>query len=231
MLPDFVCIGAQKTGTTWLYHMLRQHPGVFLPATKELNFFYRDLPLERYEEYFPPAAAQRLRGDISPNYMVLPEVAERMYAAVPDARLICILREPVARAKSQYQMAVKLGNIPAHISFIEAFRANLQYLRERGCYTDLLARFERYYPPERIHILLYDDLLADPAAFLRDVLSYLGLGQGALPPDHASKVGAGENLELSSQDDAEVRAFYAAAVMQLERHLDRSLPAWRGPRP
>jgi hypothetical protein len=227
MLPNFVCIGAQKTGTTWLYNMLRQHPQVFLPAIKELNFFYRDLPQERYEAHFPAASAQRLRGDISPNYMVLPGVAERMHAVVPGARLICILREPLARAKSQYQMAVKLGNIPADMSFIEAFRANLQYLRERGCYADLLARFEHYYPPERMRVLLYDDLLADPAAFLRDVLSYLGLVQEALPPDHAGKVGAGGDLDLSPEEDAEVRAFYAPTVTQLERHLDRLLSAWR----
>jgi hypothetical protein len=228
VLPNFVCIGAQKTGTTWLYGRLRQHPQVFLPETKELNFFYRDLPVSWYEAHFRQASPGKICGDISPNYMALPGVAERMHALLPDALLLCILREPLARAKSQYQMATKLGNIPPDVPFIEAFRRNLQYLRDRGSYVHLLERFTRYYPAgNQLLILLYDDLQVDPAGFLRKIFAYLGVDQGFLPPDYAVPGEQGERLILPEDQEAEVSDFYAPHVQALENYLGRPLPDWK----
>ncbi|HLW74171.1 MAG TPA: sulfotransferase [Gammaproteobacteria bacterium] len=227
MLPNFVCIGAQKTGTTWLYRQLIQHPHVFLPATKELNFFYRDLSPREYEAHFARAGTALARGDISPNYMVLPGVAERMHAMLPDAKLICILREPLSRARSQFPMAVKLGNIPADMTFIQAFRADLQYLRERGQYLDLLTRFTRFYASEQIMILLYDDLLADPTGFLRQVSSFIGVDRDFVPAGAAERIEAGDSqLHLSDEDITEVRAFYAPHIAALSQYLGRSLQHW-----
>jgi len=231
LLPTFVCIGAQKAATTWLYGQLRQHPEVFLPRVKELNYFYRDLPLERYQDHYRSATPRHARGDISPNYMVLPGVAERMRHTVPAARLICILREPVARAKSQYRMAVGLGNIPSDVPFIAAFRDNLQYIRERGCYLELLERFTQLYCTEQVLILLYDDLLEDTPSFLREVHRHIGVQEGFLASDHQVRIEPGEGLELAPEQEAEVRSFYAAKLDELEHYLGRSLPAWRVIRP
>lgn len=234
MLPDFICIGAQKSATTWLYAQLRQHPQVFLPAIKELNFFYRDLPQNWYERQFQGSAAGQRRGDISPNYMVLPGVPERMHALLPGARLFCILREPVARARSQYQMAVKLGNIPAGTPFMEAFRDNLQYIRERGQYVDLLRRFERFYPADsRLKVFLYDDLVDDAAGFLGAIHGYIGVDRIGTAPNHQERVdAAGAELALEAAAEQEIREYYAPHVETLERYLGRLLPAWRqAPKP
>lgn len=231
MLPSFVCIGAQKAATTWLYAQLKRHPQVFLPATKELNFFYRDLPPAWYERHYAETAPGQAAGDISPNYMVLPGVAERMHALLPEARLICILREPVARARSQYQMAVGLGNIPAATPFTEAFRGNLQYLRERGQYVDLLERFTRHYPlGTRLQVFLYDDLLEDPARILAAIQAWIGVVPMEAGADLRERVdGAGREFKLDPIAEREAHEFYRPHVDALERYLGRDLPGWRQP--
>lgn len=229
VLPSFVCIGAQKAATTWLYAQLKGHPQVFLPATKELNFFYRDLPASWYAQQFADAAGTQAAGDISPNYMVLPGVAERMHAVLPEARLICLLREPVARARSQYQMAVDLGNIPAGTPFLEAFRGNLQYLQERGQYVELLERFTRHYPlGSKLQVFLYDDLLEDPARFLGAIHAWIGVAPMEAGADLRERVdGAGREFKLDTVAEREVREFYRPHVEALERYLGRDLPGWR----
>jgi hypothetical protein len=194
-----------------------------------LNFFYRDLPHSWYEQHFAGASPDQARVDISPNYMVLPGVADRMRALLPDARLICILREPVARAASQYRMAVKLGNIPKATPLIEAFRRNLQFIRERGQYVDLLERFTPYYPLGRqLKTLFYDDLTNDPVAFLQAIYEYIGVSEKFMPQDLHKRVDAGEtgsNPDLGVED--EMREFYGPHVKALERYLGCSLHSWR----
>jgi hypothetical protein len=229
MLPTFVCIGAQKTGTSWLYSQLLQHPQVFLPTVKELNFFHRELPQSWYARHFDRAASEQARGDISPNYMVLPGVAGRMHALLPAARLICIVREPVARAKSQYPMAVKLGNLPADMPFMEAFRRNLQYLQERGCYLELLQRFTHHYSRgDSLQVFLYDDLVADAGSFFRRICAHIGVDADFKPTGLTQRVAAGgAGLQLSDAEEAELRSFYAPHIDALERYLGRSLQAWR----
>lgn len=229
MLPTFVCIGGQKTGTTWLYHKLTHHPSVFLPAKKELNFFYRNESLSWYEAQFDGAAAAQARGDISPNYMALPGVAARMGNLIPDARILCMLREPVSRARSQYEMATRLGNIPATTPFIEAFRANLQYIRDRGCYAELIGRFTPYYTlGDKLLVLLYDDLLDDPSSFFSAICRHIGVDPGFVPPELSSRVRASEGaFQLSREDEAEVRTYYSAHTIALEKLLDRTLESWR----
>jgi hypothetical protein len=231
MLPTFVCIGGQKTGTTWLYHKLIHHPQVYLPAKKELNFFYRDLPQSWYEEQFEGAQPGQARGDISPNYMALPGVADRMGALLPNAKVICILREPVSRARSQYEMATQLGNIPAGTPFLEAFHKNLQFIQERGRYAELIGRFSIHYPlKDRLLVLLYDDLLADPFGFFRSICRHIGVDEGFSPADLADRVRASEGgFKLSEAEEAEARAYYASQNAELERLLGRSLATWKKP--
>jgi hypothetical protein len=228
MLPTFVCIGGQKTGTTWLYHKLLPHPQVFLPAKKELNFFYRDLPRSWYEQQFEGARPGQARGDISPNYMPLAGVAERMGDLLPEAKLICILREPVSRARSQYEMATELGNIPATTSFLEAFRNNLQYIQERGRYAELIGRFSRYYPlGKQLLVLLYDELQSDPFAFYRAICRHISVDESYAPADLADRVRSSEGgFQLDPADEAQVSAYYAPHNAELERLLGRTLPAW-----
>jgi len=119
-LPDFVVIGAQKAGTSSLYGQLGAHPCVIPALRKEVHFFdHAPAPLAHYRAWFPRRAAldrvaartgRAVTGEATPFYLCHPAVPGRLRAAVPDARLIVVLRDPVARSISGYHHAVRVGD-------------------------------------------------------------------------------------------------------------------------
>ncbi|MBK7727714.1 MAG: sulfotransferase [Gammaproteobacteria bacterium] len=113
--PSFFVVGAQKAGTTALHHYLARHPDIFLPAIKETHFFddghgeYR-LGIDHYiEKYFHVDAHYLISGEVDPEYLFFPEVASRIASYCPNAKLIFVFRDPVARAYSHYQMSFSRG--------------------------------------------------------------------------------------------------------------------------
>lgn len=131
-LPTFLVIGAQRGGTTTLYHYLLRHPQVLGAADKEVHFFdlrYAD-GLDAYRGAFPTqASARRVErahgavaiGEATPYYLFHPAVPARVAADLPDARLIAVLRDPVSRAWSHYRHEVDLGH--EDLSFEDALDA------------------------------------------------------------------------------------------------------------
>jgi hypothetical protein len=115
-LPDFVIIGAQKCGTSSLYHLLTRHPHVERAATKELHFFdlLFDEGIEWYRQCFPPPklkdGRRTIHGEATPGYLFHPLVPERMAEAVPQARLIALLRNPANRAYSKTEPTLTITN-------------------------------------------------------------------------------------------------------------------------
>ncbi|HEX9660552.1 MAG TPA: sulfotransferase [Rhodothermales bacterium] len=126
-LPDFLVVGAAKSGTTSLYHLLRQHPDVFMSAVKEPGFFAlknRDLQfngpgdmnaigrcsvnsLETYTALFDEAGSGVAAGEASNIYLYSPEAPPAIKAAIPNVKLIAMLRDPVERAFSAYLMMLR----------------------------------------------------------------------------------------------------------------------------
>jgi hypothetical protein len=115
-LPDFAVIGVGKGGTTFLYHLLTQHPLVERAAAKELHFFdnHFDLGIEWYRGCFPTPRSDdgrtTITGEATPGYLFHPLAPERMAEVVPWARLITLLRNPVDRAYSAYHKGVRRGS-------------------------------------------------------------------------------------------------------------------------
>ena len=201
-LPDFVIIGAQKCGTTFLYHLLAQHPLVEPAASKELHFFDKnfDLGVEWYRQCFPVARWEdghgTISGEATPYYMFHPLAAERMVEVVPKARLIALLRNPVDRAYSHHQQEARKGDEP--LSFEEAIEAEegrlcgernrmledkkyasfehqrLSYL-SRGIYVDQLLRWSELYAREQLLVIKSEDFFENPLGSLESVLGFLGL--------------------------------------------------------
>jgi len=201
-LPDFVVIGAKKCGTTSFYHLLAQHPYVEPAAAKELHFF--DLLFEEgaewYRRCFPPPkwkdGRRTITGEATPYYMFHPHAARRMAEVVPQARLIALLRNPVDRAYSDYQMMVRRGF--ERLEFEEAIVAEEARLRDandklledehhdsfehqrfsylaRGIYVDQLLRWPKYFDKEQLLVLKSEDLLERPVDTFRLVFDFLGL--------------------------------------------------------
>ncbi|MGI8784424.1 MAG: sulfotransferase domain-containing protein [Acidobacteriota bacterium] len=138
-LPDFLIIGAQKSGTSSLYAYLIQHPGVRPATKKEVHYFdarYSYRSVDWYRSFFPvsnpdlsPAgsgATHQLAGEATPYYMFHPCVPRRVAATLPDVKLLAILRNPVDRAYSHYHMAVRARR--ETLSFEDAIEAEAERL-------------------------------------------------------------------------------------------------------
>ena len=137
-LPDFVIIGAQKSGTTSLYNFIIKHPTIAPASRKELHYFSirYDLGERWYRSNFPTNLSRRrhykktgqklLSGEASPSYLFYPRVSDRMRKNLPDAKLIVILRNPVDRTYSHYQHTLRQND--ETLSFEKAIE-----LEEKRC--------------------------------------------------------------------------------------------------
>jgi hypothetical protein len=201
-LPDFLIIGAQKCGTTFLYHLLCQHPYVEPAATKEVHFFDTNFAegVQWYRSHFLPPSQKDgrkvLTGESSPYYIYHPHASKRAAKVVPQAKLIALLRNPVDRAYSDYNHKFREAREP--LSFEEAIEAEEERLKgekekmladenyasinyrkfsylSRGVYVDQLKEWRRYFEEEQLLILKSEDFFESPQATFDRVLAFLGL--------------------------------------------------------
>ena len=112
-LPDFLGIGTQKGGTTYLHGLLQEHPQVFLAHPKELHYFslHHGRHVGWYADHFADASTGQRCGEVTPYYLFHPLAAERIHAAIPNVKLVVLLRDPVERALSQYFHSLSLIHI------------------------------------------------------------------------------------------------------------------------
>lgn len=197
-MPDFYIIGAPKCGTTALYSYLSTHPGIAMSWQKEPYHWCPDVPIRvpitdeaEYAALWRDAAPGALRGEATPAYLRSAVAAAAILRAQPRSKFIVMLRNPTAMAQAFHaQMLVSLQENIAN--FEEAWRMqerrqkgqripvscffppNLQYARVCAL-GDQLERWMSLVPRERIHVLIQDDLRADPRATYLDVLRFLGL--------------------------------------------------------
>ena len=199
-LPNFLIVGAAKSGTTSLARYLGAHPDAFMAPEKELYFFERDHLWERgadwYAEQFAGAGSAAAVGEATPSYMYFPWVGERIAATLPGVRLIACLRHPVERAFSHY-LHWRDRHVIEHRSFARAVEDELAagcplvrhddadpltfgYLR-RGHYLEQLERLEGVVGRERLHVVLLDDLERDAAEAFAATCRFLGIDDGVRP--------------------------------------------------
>lgn len=179
-LPNFLVIGAQRAGTSLLHAILDHHPEVYVPQQrKEIHFFdlYHARGSAWYEGYFPrPDAAQRYTaiGEVTPDYLAVPEAPARIHGLLPAVRLVAILRNPVERAWSWYQHA-RRGRYEQRP--FERFLSEDGMVREAGFYHRNLCRFLEFFPREQLHVMIYEELVADPSPELERLAAFLHLKQ------------------------------------------------------
>lgn len=197
MLPNFICPGASKSATTWLYSILTQHPEVYLnKEVKELNFFTMDYEkgIKKYERFFTGYKNEKIVGDISCIYFIDSRVPKRIYDTLgSDIKFIFQVRHPVKRAFSQYQMAARKNKEP--LSFEEAISKSdedrrkqsaerfshpyaMDYLGE-SFYGEALERYLEYFPMSNIKIVVFEEMIADPENAMKDIFSFLGIDADA----------------------------------------------------
>jgi len=249
-LPDFLIVGAQRAGSSSLFSYVCAHPRVAPPAHKEIHFFDNNSfrGLGWYRRYFPLRArmGDQVTGEASPYYLFHPAVPARVAETLPDVRLIAILRDPVERAYSGYQLARRRGDETLEFEealarederlageeerilrdprYLSPAHRRLSY-RTRGLYAEQLERWYERFPREQLLVVRSEDLFADPDATLQTVFAFLGL-----EPWSQAEYPALNRRPYSSMSDA-ARATLAEAFAEPNRRLEALLGrelGWQG---
>jgi len=216
MLPNFLVIGAGRSGTTWIYECLKEHPDVFVPKRiKELNFFNRHSNYERgvewYEKFFKDHSGQKAIGEVTPTYLCCPEVPARIYKHFPRMRLIVSLRNPVERAYSSYIGYVLSGIVRRGVNILDASKKlvfdNQSSIVDHGFYFEHISRFLKYFSKEQMCILLFDDLLDNPRLFIKTVYDFLMVDSSFIPSYIDKKVNSAKYSEALRKMNMVINCF------------------------
>lgn len=183
-LPDFLLLGAMKSGTTTLYRQLRDHPDLFLSRPKEPQYFSRESQRRRgidwYTSLFAHARDDQRCGEASTCYTRYPhfgDVAGRIADQLPNVRMVYVMRHPAERCYSHYrhvmQERISSGNEAAVVSLEEAL-SSLPEIVDASLYAVQISQFFAHFPREQFHFLTLDELRADPEPTMSTLLEFLG---------------------------------------------------------
>ncbi len=175
MQPNFLFIGPDKTGSSWMYEMLRQHPNCYVPLCKDIYFFDRhyERGLEWYCALFHDANASHTAiGELSHNYLFSPAAALRIRNYLPDAKLIVCLRHPVERIFSHYLYMIRSGR--TQNSFEHALGHYPELLNNSLYYRHLQEYFRRF-KRAQIKILFFQDLKTNSRLFAKQLFEFINL--------------------------------------------------------
>ncbi len=194
MLPNFLCIGAQKAGTTTLWLLLNQHPDVFLATPRETRFFCDDTLYDggviSYERiFFHGWDGQKAVGEKTPAYLFFEKTAGRIRETLgTDVKLIVTLRSPAQRAHSHFRHNYQqlweslsfeeaLRKEPERTAKGELARATYGYL-ERGRYVDQLRRYTDLFPKENVLVLIFEeDIVGNQEQLASKLFTFLELDE------------------------------------------------------
>jgi hypothetical protein len=208
-MPNFLIIGAQKSGTTSLYEYLKQHPQIYMSPLKEPRFFafegkrpdfrgpgdqalYKDVvtDLADYRALFQEASKETAIGEASVVYLYLSRTPERIRHYVPKIKLIAVLRNPVERAYSAFLHLTRDHKEPLK-DFARALQAEderiqnnwgpLWHYKQIGFYYAQLKRYYDTFDREQIRVYLHEDLSENPKKMLKDIHEFLGVDNTFVP--------------------------------------------------
>ena len=185
--PEFIFIGPDKSGSTWIHDVLTWHPDIYVAPSKELEFFdrYYHRGLDWYLGYFQDAGRNhRVIGEVCHSYLFSVEACARIQQNFPKMKLLVCLREPVARAFSSYLYMIKQGRLSC--SFAEAVD-DVEELIDHGYYARHLQPYIEQFGKEHIYVAIFDDLQSDPTMFAGAMFSFLGVDVLDLPEELCGK--------------------------------------------
>lgn len=173
--PNFLFIGADRCGSKSLHQIFRQHPECYVPSLADPYFFDRhyDRGMEWYLGLFAAASpTAKAIGEFSHDYLQSPEAAARIAAELPEVKLLATLRHPIDRLFSSYASAVSAGVVSTPL---EQAIEEVPWFISHSLYADRLQVFYDLFPRERLNVLFFDDLQADPRSFADQAFRHVGL--------------------------------------------------------
>ncbi len=224
--PDFIGLGAQRSGTTWLFSLIAAHPGVHGEAVKELHYFHRywNRPFTAadattYAQYFPRPAGL-VAGEWSPGYLSHFWVPPLLDAAAPGAKLLVSLRDPVERYRSGLALQSETRR-PCAAAASTAYRL--------GCYGMQLEHLFSSVHRERVLVVQFEACTRDPAATIARIYEFLGLDATFRPDTIDRRVNEARTKKLDLDPDrraALVDAYTPDVRRLLGLDVDVDVRAW-----
>jgi hypothetical protein len=250
-LPDFLIAGAPKAGTTALHVALARHPELYLSRVKEPKYFLTDGPpraqggpgdtktlrahvwqRDKYEALFADAPTGTLLGESTSLYLRDAAALRRIRAAIPDVRIIALLRDPVDRAHSNWAHLWSAGLEPEHdfvaACLLEEKRAAAgwapfwRYL-SLGKYGEQLEKLWTLFPREQTLVLRYRELRESPAATLDRITAFLGVLPGLVTETTAENVTTHATRSLVNQTVARALRIGASVEGALPSPIDAAM--------
>jgi len=248
-LPDYLIIGAAKCGTSSLYEYLIQHPNVKPAAGKEINFFDKNYSKGQkwYRTYFPRLVNKNkiksniITGEATPRYIDHPQAPIRVKKLIPDVKLIILLRNPIDRAYSHWNMLIRNPAIETK-PFEEAVKLEKKridglykkmendenfyspeyyqyaYL-DRGLYLTRIKRWIKYFPRQQFLILDSEEFFNEPSRSYEKVLEFLKLPKIKLPKYDIFRKGAYKNSKMKNETRMKLIDFYKPHNNELNEFL------------
>lgn len=198
MLPDFLIIGAQKAGTSWLKVALQEHPDICMYRQGEIHFFdaYFDNGLDWYESHFGHCRENLKIGEKTPQYLSNRHAPERIHKVLgEDIKLLASIRHPVDRAYSQYWHELEHGRIPPNMEFREAYRS-MPVLSRRGDYLDQFRRYWGHFPKESLLVLVQEEMARSPQSAFERCCQFLEVQTQPLPQQGERKVNRSKGVRV-----------------------------------
>jgi hypothetical protein len=244
----FVIGGAQRSGTTYAYHLCADHPDIemALPVRPEPKFFMQStLFTQGYayyrETYFGKKPGAHVFGEKSTSYIEVESAAQALAGLIPEAKIVFVLRDPIERAISNYRFSLMHG--VEQLPMVDAFTREHErvenydhqrfsvspyaYLR-RGQYIEYIEMYERYFRPDQIHILIYEQMVASEDA-VRGLYSFLGVATDYRAPSRGEVINANNaevNEPLPDALRSQMREHFAPYTARLRAHTGLAIPEW-----
>ena len=208
-MPNFLIVGAAKSGTTSLYAYLKQHPQVYMSPVKETNFFAFEgeelnfsggikqgyladfkTNIQDYRAQFQGINNEIAIGEASPSYLYIPKAVERIEYYIPNVKIIVILRNPIDRAYSHFLHHIRDRLVP-YSDFSQALQAEPQRIVDNwwwdyhyiqvGLYYKQLKRYVDKFNRERIKVYLYEDFKTNSLSVIQDIFQFLDVDRQFIP--------------------------------------------------
>jgi len=247
-IVSFLGCGAQKSGTSALDNYLRQHPQICLPDQKEIHYFdneynfrYHNVNYLKYHSFFQKSSNHRIAGEVTPAYMYWDNAMSRVWEYNPRIRILILLRNPILRAYSHWNMN-RIKGVEEH-SFLgaissreEGLRAKLPFQNkkfaylDRGFYSSQIRRIYRFFPEEQVLIKQSTDLAKQPLQTMSEIFEFLGVEPIAVQEDKPIHEGIYER-PMSDDEREFLLSFYQFEIKELEKLLGWDCSDWLIPNP
>ena len=243
MKVNFLICGTQKGGTSALDKYLRCHPHICMADTKEVHFFdddqYFDHPNVNYTHYhsfFHPRPEHQMIGEATPIYMYWQQVPSRIKAYNPKMKLIVLIRNPITRAYSHWNMEIRRNaesqSFMSAIGHELSIRKNNPQIQDRirsyidrGFYMQQLGRLWQLFPHNQVLILKSEDLLQNPANILNQVYDFLNVKRTPFDKELVVHKLPYEE-EMTKKEFAHLRSIFESEISEIERTLAWDCSNW-----